>query len=309
MSREKKRKILSDSEYEEEDTPKSETEQPFLIDPTLDTPFKKLCFEKKILMSLLNTFLQLRDEHKIVDVQYTSQEELPEIHGFKSLRFDIICTDTKKNTFIVEMQNHSEPGFVQRSIYYWSKVYSSQLKKGQKYTKILPVMLLVFLNFEQYPQITEYINHFRWKNDKNQILTEGARITYVEIPKFKKQTLETIEDEWMFFFKNYKTIGDFETTNEEIKSAFDVLKKLTPQEIDDYDAEVKNSLDLDGIIEEAEEKGREEGREETAIGMIKDDMKPIDIVKYSKLSEEKIKELYFKHSDLSKKEIRRLFKK
>jgi hypothetical protein len=37
--------------------------------------------------------------------------------------------------------------------------------------------------------------------------------------------------------------------------------------------------------------------------MIKDDMKPIDIVKYSKLSEEKIKELYLKHSGLSKKQI------
>jgi predicted transposase/invertase (TIGR01784 family) len=190
-------------------------------------------------------------------------------------------------------------------------------------------MLLVFLNFEQYPQTTEYINHFRWKNDKNEILTESARITYVEIPKFKKQAPENVEDEWMFFFKNYKTIGDFETKNEEIKSAFDVLKKLTPQEIDDYDAEVKKLLDLDGIIEEAEEKGREEGmaigeekgreegmaigeekgKEEMAVKLIKRDMKPTDIMEISGLPKEKIEELYSKYSKLSKEEIKKLFEK
>ena len=46
-----------------------------------------------------------------------------------------------------------------------------------------------------------------------------------------------------------------------------------------------------------------------AIGMIKDDMKPKDVMKYSKLSKENIKELYSKYSKLSKEAIEKLFEK
>ena len=46
-----------------------------------------------------------------------------------------------------------------------------------------------------------------------------------------------------------------------------------------------------------------------AIDMIKDDMKLTDVMKYSKLSKENIKELYSKYSKLSKEEIEKLFEK
>ena len=46
-----------------------------------------------------------------------------------------------------------------------------------------------------------------------------------------------------------------------------------------------------------------------AIGMIKRDMKPTDVMEISGLPKEKVKEFYLKHSELSKEEIEKLFEK
>ena len=46
-----------------------------------------------------------------------------------------------------------------------------------------------------------------------------------------------------------------------------------------------------------------------AIGMIKRDMKPTDVIDTSGLPKEKVKKLYLKHSELPKEEIEKLFEK
>lgn len=241
---------------------------------------------------MLNTFLQVPDYKKIIDIDFIPQEEQPEIIGSKTIRFDIICRDENNNTFIVEMQKHKEPGFTQRTIYYFSKVYSSQLKKGGKYTALQPVMLLVFLNFELYPKLKNYINHFKWKNEDNIVLSEDARITYVEIPKYKKDTIETIEDEWMYLFKDYKTKGELKKSSKELKSAFEILKSMSNEEIEEYDLEVKKTLDLEGMLEEKKEEGikigEEKGRQEIIIEMVH---KNIPLAAISEITKKTLEEL------------------
>jgi predicted transposase/invertase (TIGR01784 family) len=312
-----------------------------LIDPTRDVPFKKLCENRKILISLLNTFLQLPSEKKIVNIEPVKQESYPEIFGFKSLRFDVICKDIKGSTFIVEMQKHFEPSFGKRSLYYWSKVYSSQLEEGEKYSVLHPVILLVFLNFELFENKENYIHHFRWKNDRNELLSEEDRISFVEISKFEKTTLTCIEDEWMNLFKNYGTSGIFHCEHEEIKTAFGILKSMTQsvKEMEKYEEEISNSKHEEMIEQEAIEKGiqqgreegrkegieqgikqgreegKEEGREEgieegkekIAIEMIKEDEKLENILKFCKLSKEKVKGLFIKYSQYSSDYINDIF--
>ena len=119
--------------------------------------------------------------------------------------------------------------------------------------------------------------------------------------------------------KNYQQ-GPPENAEKLINDAFTILEmeKWTKEEIQKYEKQLKENEEFQSKLEEAEEKGREKGREEgiaigeekgkeeMAIGMIKDDMKPTDVMKYSKLSKEKIKELYLKHSEST--EIEKLFK-
>jgi predicted transposase/invertase (TIGR01784 family) len=298
-----------------------------IINPTIDTPFKKICYERDLLISLLNTFLQLTNDERIQSIEYLPQESQPEILGFKVLRFDIICTDQKDRTFVVEMQNLHEPSFVQRTVYYCSKVYSSSLRKGVRYSSTPPVRLLVFLNFEMF-KTKKYLSHYILKDkEDNKVLTEDFQITYVEIPKYNKEEPETIEDEWMYLFKDYKKKGEIKTRCKEVEAAFEILKSLSPEELAKYDEELKNTLDIEGMVEEAkdegikigeekgikigEEKGRkigeekgikigeekgikigeEKGKEEVALKLIEMGLKDAQIMEASGLTKQKIQEL------------------
>jgi predicted transposase/invertase (TIGR01784 family) len=312
----KAKKVLVESEDDEEINPskiRKESEEEYspplseesslgggspkpIIDPTIDTPFKKICYERDLLISLLNTFLQLTNDERVQSIEYLPQDSQPETLGFKVLRFDIICTDQKNRTFVVEMQNHHEPAFVQRTVYYCSKVYSSSLRKGVRYSSIAPVRLLVFLNFEMFKQTREYVNHYVLQNKRdNTTLTEDFQITYVEIPKYNKEEPETIEEEWMYLFKDYKKKGEIKTTCKEVETAFEILKSLSPEELAKYDEELKNTLDIEGMVEEAKEEGRQEGRqegmEEVALKLIEMGLKDAQIMEASGLTKQRIQEL------------------
>jgi predicted transposase/invertase (TIGR01784 family) len=51
------------------------------------------------------------------------------------------------------MQRAKEPAFVERTLYYWSQIYSAELKKGEFFRDLKPVIVLAFLyHFEIFPQ-------------------------------------------------------------------------------------------------------------------------------------------------------------
>ena len=208
--RSKKRKVnKDDDDYIPSDNSSSQSSDEPLIDPTYDISFKKICSDKKIVISILNNFLSLKN--KIIDITFISQEDQPELIGLKSIRFDIICKDETDNTFIVEIQRAKEPSFVERTLFYWAKVYSSELKISQKYTQLKPVIILAFLNFNIFPEKKNYIHHCVLKTDpENEIVTEHMKITYVEFSKFKEHKIESITDQWMYFFTEYKEKGELQ---------------------------------------------------------------------------------------------------
>jgi predicted transposase/invertase (TIGR01784 family) len=313
----KPRVNVSDQEFKLDESYESENE---LIDPTYDTPFKKLCSNKEVLISLLNTFLQLNKNDLIIDVDFMSQEDQPELTGQKTIRLDVICTDKNKNTFIVEMQKHNEPAFIKRTVYYCTKFYSSNLRKGSKYASLKPVKLLVFLNFNIFKNTNEYINHYVFKNVvDNSILTNDVQISYVELKKFNKTDIITIEDEWMYLLTDYKKKGEIENPSKEVSIAFEILKSMSYEEIEDYNNELQKAIDIEGIISNekkesekigeekgikiGEEKGIKIGEEKgikigeeiginkIALNLINEEYDDEKIIKITGLTKEKIKEL------------------
>jgi len=265
----KKEKKVKPSKKDEEEyepnssSPESESTKKIYVDPTYDTTFKKICSQKPVVISLLNTFLQLSQGKQIVDIDFISQEDQPEILGLKSLRFDVICRDKNDNTFVVEMQRHHEPAFIQRTVHYCAKVYSSGLRKGEKYSSLTPVVLLVFLNFRMFDRKNKYISHYVLKDKiDNDTLTNDFQITYVEIDKFNKTDIQTIEDEWMYLFKDYKTKGELENASDEVATAMKLLQSMSKEEMEAYDEEVKQAIDFEGILKTEKEASKQEGLKE-----------------------------------------------
>ena len=213
------------------------------------------------------------------------------------------------------MQRAKEPAFVERTLFYWSRIYGAELKEGENYSfeSLKPVIILAFVcHFQIFPKDKDYIHHcYLTKEKTNEIVTKNLQITYVELSKFENENPKTLEEQWLHLFKFYHKKGEINTNEDAVKTAYEVLKSFSKADFQQYYLEIQSTRDVEGQIKLAKEEGIEigekKGKVEMAIGMIKDDMNPTDVMKYSKLSKENIKELYSKYSKLSKEEIEKLF--
>ncbi len=104
-------------------------------------------------------------------------------------------------------------------LYYAAKTYSHQLKKGEQYHELKPVIFLGILNFN-------------FTADPHYLSTHCIHNVFIfaELPKFKKteSELQTVEDKWLFFLKNAKQLTAIPETIREaaIREAFEIVNSL-----------------------------------------------------------------------------------
>ena len=171
----------------------------------------------------------------------------------------------------IEMQMIYAKNFMPRLLYYWSKVYSQQLKEGQNYEKLKKTISIAIMN-EKIPEIKEMKAHTKWqiREEKTyrKILTDKLEIHIIEIPKaieeYKKNKGNTAL-QWMMFLNEPESmeVEEIMKENKEIKEAKVTLRELSEEEENQRIAELreKHILDTQDIYETALEKGLQEGIE------------------------------------------------
>ena len=139
---------------------------------------------RDVLISLLSNFLPLPPNSTIVDATVSNPEllsdKLPDISGAsgKTLYLDIKVKfsrensqgDKKTENANVEIQTSMEPHFTDRLLLYLSRMYSEQLKRGEKHKRLAPVYGLAFttVNLKQFKEIKdEYLHICRIQRDKS----------------------------------------------------------------------------------------------------------------------------------------------
>ena len=165
--------------------PENERNKPVrLLKLSQDIVFKSFFSrDKKVLISLLKNFLSFKNE--IVDITIlnpekpnpTKQKSKTKSHlnkmseqilksKLKELKADLKESSlypsklNKKQVVLdlrvklstgeninVEMQTVSQKSFLKRILFYWSKLYSQDLEKGEFYDKINPAYSLIFTSF------------------------------------------------------------------------------------------------------------------------------------------------------------------
>ena len=74
----------------------------------------------------------------------------------------------------------------QRSLYYWSKIYSQQLDEGQKYSKLKKTICINILDFNTL-KTEKYHSIFKIKEDEeNYVLTKFIRNSLFRNEKIKR---------------------------------------------------------------------------------------------------------------------------
>ena len=163
------------------------------LNPKAYLTFKKVFGEHEdLVMSLLNALLPFDEGKQIEHVEYLTPEMVPENPGKKNSVVDVRCKETGGRHFIVEMQMNWNNEFDQRVILNDSKAVIKQLGTSEDYSLLQPVYALNLINdvgFDAGPD--EFYHDYAIVNvEHSDRIIEGLRFIFVELPKFKPQTIK-----------------------------------------------------------------------------------------------------------------------
>jgi predicted transposase/invertase (TIGR01784 family) len=166
-------------------------------------------------------------------VEYLTPEMVPENPGKKNSVVDVRCRETGGRHFIVEMQMNWNNEFQQRVILNASKAVVKQLGMSEDYSLLQPVYSLNLINdvgFDAGPD--EFYHDYAIVNvEHSNRIIEGLRFIFVELPKFKPQTIK--EKKMMVLWLRFLTEIDRNTeevpaellTNPDTSKALQILEK------------------------------------------------------------------------------------
>ena len=180
------------------------------ISPQNDFAFKRIFGDeqhKEVLISFLNSVLDLNGEREVVEVQIVDPYQVPRLKQFKETILDIKATCQSGRQFIVEMQVEHQHHFYKRALYYSSKAYTEQLHIGVDFTELKPVYFIGVLNFEAIPGSRYLSRHIILDEETQEQHIRDFEFCFIELPKFTKHEseLQSVVDKWIFFLKNLGT--------------------------------------------------------------------------------------------------------
>lgn len=235
-----------------------------------DVAFRKIFGNenrKDALISFLNAILEFEEGNKIVSVTILNPYQLPKLRGGKVTIVDIKATDQAQRQYIVEMQVAEKDGFDKRVLYYTGKSYTDQIKRGDFYRKLNPVIFIGILDFVQ-TENPHYISRSQVRDiETNERVIKDIEFNFIELPKFNKTQaeLQTLAEKWIYFIKNaegLKIIPE-NTQDEGLKNAYEEANQRTWTDIElhNYDYVYMREEDARAELDAAERKGMKKGME------------------------------------------------
>ncbi len=248
------------------------------INPKTDFAFKKIFGSKQskdILINFLNAILY-KEKPVILDLEIIDPYQAPRIKGIKDSYLDVKATITGNKTVIIEMQVLNVLGFDKRVLYNAAKAFSIQLRVGEDYTLLNPVIALTITDFDMFEGSSKIISRYKLKEkDDLTDYNDDIELVFVELPKFNKQLseLETLSDKWLYFLKAANTLQSVPPTMEEvpeINHAFEVAResKLTRKELNVLEKREMFLHDSKNAILKARQDGAKEKAIEIARSLI-----------------------------------------
>ena len=273
-----------------------------LLSPKVDFVFKKIFGSeenKSVLISFLNATLKPKKEIVSVDLKNTDIEK--EYLKDKFSRLDVKATTSNKETINIEIQLKNEYDMIQRSLYYWSKIYEEQIQEGDSYSNLNRTVCINILNYN-YLKNDRFHNIYRLKEiETNEELTDIEEIHFIEIPKLRELNLNDEADMlevWIEFLRDPESevIRNIEMSNEAVRKAKDKLYKLSQSKEDRelYFLREKSIRDEISALSKAKEEGIEQGAKEEKILIAKNLLDILDdriISEKTGLSLEEVRQL------------------
>jgi predicted transposase/invertase (TIGR01784 family) len=279
-----------------------------IIKLKLDVIFKAMFGRKDnegLLADFLSKMLEIPRE-SIRNIIMDNVELLPDHYADKFSRVDLKM-QVDERVVNVELQICDESNFRERTLYYWSRIYGSELKSGEDYSKLRETICINIVNFNLF-DCKEFHSHFKvMEKNRHEVLTDKFAIHFFELKKIGKHPNKDNPMELWLQLINAETEEELtmlESTNvKEINQAILVLRELNADEKMRYLADMREKAlhDEANALNSAEKrgekrglaKGRAEGRAEgekrgIAKGKMEERMSMIAKMKAAGMSDEQI---------------------
>ena len=272
-----------------------------LLKPKYDVVFQALFQSNKenITESLISDILG--EKIKIIEIK--SDESLIREYPEEKLgRLDLKTKFEDGTICQIEMQLADEKNTIKRILYYWSRTYCSQIKRGEGYKSLKKTIGIIITDYEikELKGIEELGT--KWQimetNRGKRILTEDLELRIIEIPKAKRIIEKDEENkiaQWMIFFDNPNTEGveKIMKKNKEVKKARDVLYVMSEDEKLQRLAFLKERaiMEEQSAIETAREDGELKAKRDIAKKLKDMNIKIEEIEKATGLTKEEIMKL------------------
>ena len=280
---------------------------------TNDYIFKRL-FSKKGNEDILKDLLEGILEIPIKEVEVMQEVELERVDIKDKLGvLDIKAVINEDITVDIEMQIADEKNMIERTLFYWSGLYYTGLKRGQDYklnNKVITINILMYNIFKEEKYHTIGLIKERESNKK---ITDKLEIHFIELPKFlkSKEIGNKKLRQWLDFICN-KRKGEIEMAvkeNEKIAKASQEWEYLRGDEAvkrmaflkekweRDWNSSMRSAKEIGmekGIkegMEKGVEEGMEKGIEEVARKMLQEEIDKTIISKVTNLSLDEIEKL------------------
>ena len=219
---------------------------------------------------------------------------------------DIVTELDGKEKCNIEMQLIDKNNIIERMLYYWSKMYTRQIKAGDDYNKLEKTIVILIADFN-IKGLEEVEYHSTWKiietnSVKKLILTDKFELDIIELLKIKGRENEKDQLlDWLIFLENPESerVTRKMKENENLKEAVEKLDRISEDEKMQRIIELREKAirDEHAIYAKGVDDGLEKGARE----------KQIEIAK--KLLKAKVEmEVIIETTGLTKEEIEKLVK-
>lgn len=249
----------------------------FIMLPTVDYCFKEMMHNPEVRKGFIAALLRRRPEEireTILLPTIMQQESVDGKIGILDVRVALM----DGTQIDIEMQVVNFTCWDKRVLFYLSKMYTEQLKKGNSYDKLQKCIHVSILDFNHFPNDDICCRTIHFHDDvTGKLYTDLFELHMLELKKLPSEVKnrEAIM-KWMKFFsgKTREELSDMAKEDKYIGEAYDTLLKLSADEQKRliYEAREKALKDFNTQMQSAQERGERMGEEKGICIFIQDNI-------------------------------------
>ena len=178
------------------------------INRTNDYAFKRILGSeegKEALAGFLNAVLKPPPGQELTTVELLDRELDPEYLLNRGARLDVLARTTAGTLLNVEVQVANRYDIDRRTLFYWARLYGSQLNAGQKFIELRKTVTINILGFNWFTSEERYHLTFHIREDQTgKILSDDLEMHFLELEKVKKlkQRPKDALEAWLMYLNN-----------------------------------------------------------------------------------------------------------